>query len=161
MTVQLEFNQDVNTIYKALTDPQFLIDRNLALGELSSECDVEESKQGATVNAVREVRRDFPGVLSKLFDPVNVMDMEETWMADGSGWKGNWTMAVRGQPVTILGNFTLAPHNGGCRYSVSHQARVNVPFVGRQVEKYILGQTAKGASDELEYLRSYLEDNGT
>ena len=41
-------------------------------------------------------------ILAALFDPVNVMDMTETWQADGDGWRGEWIMTVRGQPVIIL-----------------------------------------------------------
>ena len=58
--------------------------------------------------------------------------------------------------MTILGSFELVPTNGGCRYSVSHQASAKISFVGSQVQKFILGQTIKGANDELEYLREYL-----
>jgi hypothetical protein len=156
MTVHAEYEHNVQAVYKALTTPEFLVDRSLALGELCAECEVEESKKGVTISMVREVGRVLPGILSKLFDPVHVMDMTETWQADGEGWRGDWTMAVRGQAVTILGSFELAPTSTGCRYSVSHKARAKIPFVGSQVEKFILGQTIRGANDELEFLREYL-----
>ena len=84
------------------------------------------------------------------------MDMTEEWQANGDGWSGDWSMAVRGQPVTILGHFELTPTSDGCRYSVSHRARAKVALIGSQVEKFILGQTIRGAEDELEYLRGYL-----
>ena len=156
MTVHAEFEHDVQAVHDALTAPQFLVDRSQALGELCAECDVEDNEEFTTISMVREVGRALPGVLARLFDPVHVMDMTEKWQPDGEGWRGNWTMAVRGQPVTILGSFELVPTNGGCRYSVSHQARAKISFVGSQVQKFILGQTIKGANDELEYLRDYL-----
>ena len=156
MTVHAEFEHNVQAVYDALTTPEFLVDRSLALRELSAECEVEKGEECTTITMVREVRRDLPGILAKLFDPVQVMDMTEKWRPDGDGWRGNWTLTVRGQAVTILGSFELAPTSTGCRYSVSHQARAKIPFVGNQVEKYILGQTVKGANDELEYLRDYL-----
>jgi len=157
VAVQKEYEHEVQVVYEALTDPQFLVDRNLALGELSAECEVETDAQSATITAEREVRRELPGVLARFFDPVNVMDMSEHWQADGDGWRGEWTMTVRGQPVTILGRFELTPSQNGCRYRVSHQARAKIPLVGGQVEKFILGQTAQGATDELEYLGDYLD----
>ena len=156
MTVHAEYEHNVQAVYKALTTPEFLVDRSLALGELCAECDVEESKEGTTISMVREVGRNLPGVLSKLFDPVHVMDMTEKWQQDGKGWRGDWTMTVRGQAVTILGSSELVPTSSGCRYSVSHQVRAKIPFVGSQVEKFILGQTIKGANDELAYLGDYL-----
>lgn len=157
MAVQAEFEHDIQTVYEALTDPQFRMDRNLALGELSAEYEVEQDKKCTTIHAVREVHRDLPGVFARLFDPMNVMDMTEKWQKKGDAWIGDWTMAVRGQPVTIFGSFELTPGSNGCSYSVSHRARVKVALVGRQVEKYILGQTVKGAGDELAYLGDYLD----
>jgi len=157
MTVHAEFEHDVQAVHKALTTPEFLVERSLALGEVCTECDVVENKEYTTINAVREVRRTLPGVLAKLFDPVNVMDMTEEWQPDGEGWRGDWTMTVRGQAVTILGSFELTPTSDGCRYSVSHKARAKIPFVGSQVERYILGQTVKGAYDELGFLSDYLD----
>jgi hypothetical protein len=32
-----------------------------------------------------------------------------------------------------------------------------MPFVSGQIEKYVRTQTARGATDELEYLRKYLD----
>ena len=156
MTVNYEFEHDVQTVYDALTNPEYLVDRSLALDELSAECEVEESDACTTINMVREVRRALPGILAKLFDPVHVMDMTEKWEPDGEGWRGDWILKIRGQAVTILGNFELVHISRGCRYSVSHRARAKIPFVGDQVEKFILGQTVKGAHDELGYLRDYL-----
>jgi hypothetical protein len=39
---------------------------------------------------------------------------------------------------------------------VTHRVRAKVPFVSGQIEKFVRTQTAKGANDELEYLRKYL-----
>jgi hypothetical protein len=156
MSVSYEFDHDVQTVYETLTEPQFLVDRCLALGELSAECEVEEDEHSTVVKLVREVSRDLPRVLAKLFDAVQVTDMVETWQPDGEGWRGTWELDVRGQPVTVAASFQLEPTSTGSRYTVSHSARAKIPLVGKQVEKYILGQTASGATDELVYLRDYL-----
>jgi hypothetical protein len=156
MTVSFEFDHDVETVYETLTEPQFLVDRCSALGELSAECDVEEDEDCTTVNLMREIRRDLPRIIAKVFDPVQVMDMQERWRAQDNGWRGDWTMDVRGQPVTISANFELVPTKNGCRYSVTHRVKAKIPLVGKQIEKYILGQTSDGATDELTYLRDYL-----
>ncbi len=156
MSVSYEFDHDVQTVYETLTEPQFLVDRCLALGELSAECEVEEDEHSTVVKLVREVSRDLPRVLAKLFDAVQVTDMVETWQPDGESWRGTWELGVRGQPVTVAASFQLEPTSTGSRYTVSHSARAKIPLVGKQVEKYILGQTASGATDELVYLRDYL-----
>ncbi len=157
MTVQFEYEADVQTVYEVLTEPQYLVDRSLALGELSAECEVEEEDGVTTVNLMREVSRDLPKVLAKMFDSVQLMDMTETWREAGEGYAGEWEILIRGQPVVITARFELMPTQAGCRYSVSHKAKAKIPLVGKQVEKYILGQTAQGARQELEYLNEYLE----
>ena len=156
MTIQTDFEHQAEAVFKAMTDPGFLVDRNLALGEISAEYDVAKAKNGMTVTAVREVRRVLPGVLAKLFDPVSVMDMTENWQSSGDGWVGEWTLDVREQPVIVTGKFELMPTETGCSYSVTHRVKAKVPFVSGQVEKFVMGQTTKGATDELEYLRNYL-----
>jgi hypothetical protein len=156
MSVTYQFDSDIEEVYQTLTEPQFLVDRSLALGELSAECDVTEDGDVTAVNLVREVSRDLPRIMAKLFDPVQTMDMVEHWCEEGDSYKGDWTIEIRGQPVTITARFELTPTAGGCQYSVSHQVKAKIPLVGKQVEKYILGQTGDGARDELQYLKDYL-----
>jgi len=156
MSVSCQFECDVETVYESLTDPQFLVDRSLALGELSAECEVTEDEGVTTISLVREISRDLPRVLAKLFDPVQIMDMTENWYEDDEGFSGDWTIAIRGQPVKITAEFELVPTDEGCQYTVTHKAKAKVLLVGRQVEKYILGQTADGARDELDYLANEL-----
>jgi len=156
MTVKFDFEHDVQTVYEALTDPDFLVDRCLALGELSAECDVEENDDETVVHLVREIKREVPKFLAKLFGDVQVTEMQEKWVPDGEGWRGAWTLKVRGQPVTISADFKLVPTAKGCRYSVTHRAKAAIPLVGGRVEKFILDQTSGGATDELTYLRDYL-----
>jgi hypothetical protein len=157
MSVNYDFVQDAESVYELLTDPQFLVDRCIALDELSAECDIEEHGEEIVISLTREVQRDLPKVLAKLFDPVQIMDMTERWQPDGDGWSGDWSIEVRGKPVTINAKFKLAATADGCRYSVSHRVKANIPLVGGRVEKYVLGQTGEGARAELDYLRNYLE----
>ena len=156
MTIHTDFEHDAKAVFRAMTDPEFLVDRNLALGEISAEYDVKADKKDTTLTAVREVRRVLPGVLAKLFDPVSVMDLTENWHPRKDGWVGEWILKVREQPVTVTGTFELIPTDSGCTYSVSHKVRAKVPFVSGQVQKYVMSQTTKGATNELEYLKNYL-----
>ena len=156
MSVSYQFECDIQTVYEALTEPQFLVDRCLAMGELSAECEVTEDKETTTINLVREVSRDLPRVLAKLFDAVQVMDMTENWRDEGDGYVGDFIIEIRGQPVTITAEFELVPTGEGCQYTITHKIKARIPLVGRQVEKYVLGQTVDGAREELDYLKEQL-----
>jgi len=156
MSVSYPFECDAQSVYECLTEPHFLVDRCLALGELSAECDVIEDDETTTINLVREVRRELPRILAKLFDPVQLMDMTEHWREDGDGFVGDFIIEIRGQPVTITAEFELVSTQDGCLYTITHKVKARVPLVGRQLEKYVLGQTAEGARDELDYLNEQL-----
>ncbi len=158
MAVEFEFDQDIQTVFETLTDPDFLVERCLALGELSAECDVEEGSGMTTVSLVREISRDMPKFLAKAFGSVQVTEMTENWRPCKEGWRGDWILKVRGQPVTVSADFDLFKTSTGCRYRVSHSARAAIPLLGSKVEKYILTQTSGGAVDELTYLRDYLDE---
>jgi hypothetical protein len=158
MAVSFDYEYDVDTIHELLTDPQFLVERSLAIGELGADCEIEDEGETTVINLEREVERELPSILAKIFDPIQVLDMTERWRESGDGWTGDWTIQVRGQPVTIMGEFALAPTAAGCRYTVSHSVKARVPLVARQVEKYILSQTQDGARQELQYTADYLAE---
>ena len=43
--------------------------------------------------------------------------------------------------------------------SILHHVKVNVPLIGGAVEKYVLGQTEQGCSEELDYLADFVKQN--
>ena len=68
-TVSLEYAFDCNVdrVFSLLTDPDFLVDRSIQLGELAAECDVTERKDETVVSMTREVERKLPAFAAKLF----------------------------------------------------------------------------------------------
>lgn len=157
MSLSYEFDCDVETVMGLLTDPQYLVDRNLALGELEADCDVDEEGDALVINVRRKVVRELPGFLAKMFDPEQVMQMTETWQPDDEGgWAGNYTMEFEGKPVSIAADFELYATDTGCCYSIQHRAKAKIPLIGGKVEKYIMGQTASGCDDEIGYLQEHL-----
>ncbi|MEH6551079.1 MAG: DUF2505 domain-containing protein [Pseudomonadales bacterium] len=157
MPVSREFGQNIDTVFELLTDPQFLVDRCLALGELSAECEIFEDGDHILVELTREVTRDLPSFLARIFDPVQTMSMKETWSPDGDGWSGHWTVIIEGQPVSINADFSLKPAANGCIYTVSHKAKAKIPLIGGKLEKFIQGQSIEGAEAELSYLKEHLD----
>lgn len=156
MTQRFEFRQDPETVFALLTDPQFLVDRSLALGELSADCECEEDDDSATLTMTREVKRDLPAFLAKLFNPVQTMTMTEDWQRDGAGFSGHYHITVQGQPVTIEADFSLQPAKKGSVYSINIRCKARIPLVGGKVEKFILEQAATGVSAEMAYTRKQL-----
>ncbi|HEY9035975.1 MAG TPA: DUF2505 domain-containing protein [Pseudomonadales bacterium] len=156
MSSRFEFSHDAETVYSLLTDPQFLVDRSLALGELSADCEVEEDDDSATVTMTREVKRDLPAFLAKLFNPIQTMSMTEEWQRKDDGFSGHYRIEVHGQPVTIDAQFGLKPGKKGCIYTIEFSCKARIPLVGRKVEQFIAEQAKEGVSKEMAYLKKQL-----
>ncbi|MBB3048566.1 hypothetical protein FHR99_002840 [Litorivivens lipolytica] len=155
MAVSHEFSASVDSVYELLTDPDFLVERSVALGE-DCEAEVEDYEDETVIKLKRRVTRELPAFLAKMFNPVQTINMTETWRPDGDDWEGDFEMTVEGQPVVIRGEFTLKSSKKGSVYTVSHSCKAKIPLVGGKVEKFVLSQTSSGAEDELNYAASRL-----
>lgn len=158
MTVKYTIGHDIDTVWEKLTDPDFRVERSDALGEFNAECEVEVDGDGehVTVTMSRDVERELPSVLAKVFSSRQSLNFTEQWDWDGTGWQGQLHVDVKGQPVKISADFSLMPQGDGCVYQITHRCKAKIPLVGGKVEKFILAETDDGARNELDYLVSVL-----
>ena len=147
MAVHYEFEHEVESVLALLMDPDFLVDRCLALGELEASCEVEELDGTTVIKLTRKLQRDLPGFLAKMMDSVQIIRITEQWQADDEGgWNGEYTFEVEGQPVAVGARFELYPTDAGCCYSIEHSASAKIPLLGRRIEKFILVQAEEGCT---------------
>jgi hypothetical protein len=152
-----EFEHEAESVYTLLTDPDFLVERCLQLGELEASCDVEEKSDMTVVKLTRKLESDLPRFLAKIMGPVQTMHITEHWRSDNeNGWGGEYTFEIEGQPVSISAKFELYPTDSGSCYSIEHHVSAKVPLIGRKLEKFIHTQAEQGCSAELDYLRERL-----
>jgi len=156
MTAIYSFTADIEKVFDKLTDPDFLVERCVALGEKNIQCDVESDGRKTTVVLSRTIKRDLPAVLAKLFGAENRMVMTEKWEDIGNSKIGSYSVDVQGQPVTLTAKFKLKPKEGGCEYSIDYSCKAKIPLVGGKVEDFILGQTEDGMRKEMDYLNTKL-----
>jgi uncharacterized protein YndB with AHSA1/START domain len=157
MTIEYHFKASADKVFALLTDPDYLVDRSLALGELSAECSVDETAGGVVITMTREVERKLPSFLAKLFDTRQKVELVERWKQKGKAREGSYTLKVIGQPVTVSAALRLEPTGrSGCTYTVTHTAKAGIPLIGRKIEGFILEQTADGARAELDHLKNQL-----
>lgn len=159
MTVEKKFNAPVDKVFALLTDPKWLEARSLAIGELSASVKAKKAASGVTLIMKRRVHRELNAMISKVLSPDSDIEFEEKWATDGDRRTGNLTLQIVGKPITVTGDFELAPDGKGCVYRIQHHAKVKIPLIGGMVEKFVLGQTEQGCSDELDYLSDYLKKN--
>lgn len=162
MTTSYEFNKEIDIVFGLLTNPQFLVDRCLQLGELEAECEVYEEDNATKINLARTVQRNIPAFLARLFNgPQNgytmYLEMTTTWQADGkAGWQGSTDTRFEQLPVNVSQQLKLYPTDTGCCFTIAHRAKVNIPLIGRKVERYIDSQSQAGLEQEIAYLRQQL-----
>ncbi|CAA0087196.1 Uncharacterised protein [Zhongshania aliphaticivorans] len=156
MAVACKYKNNIDEVWAILCDPDFRVERSLALGELSAECEVEEDGDEVCIRMVREVTRELPSVLAKIFNPKQTLEFVERWRACDKGWEGELAISIKSQPVELSAKVSLLEVAGGCEYSVSHRCKAKIPLVGGKVEKFVLSQTDAGAKDELDYLKKKL-----
>jgi len=156
MSLKFTFPVDIESIYALLTDPDFLVDRNVALGDIESECEAEETASKLLIKMKRTRDLDLPAFLANVLGGNPVFNTEEQWRTVKNHYEGSSTTTVGGQPGTVHTEFTLSPTRKGCEYQISHNAKIKIPIVGRKVEKYIVSKAAEDVKKEMYYLRSVL-----
>jgi len=157
MSLEFTFNHSVDDVFNLLSDPDFLVERSIALGELSADCEIEEDESGkVTIAMRREVKQELPAFLAKLFNPHQVLTMTDEWRLVGSNYVGKGEFLVQGQPVNVKTEMTLKPQGKGCVFSIKYKPTAKIPLIGGKVEKFIQGNCEEGTKKELEYTAKVL-----
>lgn len=154
--MEFKLNCSVEKVYGLLTDPKWLQARSLELGELSAQCLVKKSG-GLNVTMKRRVHRDLPAIVAKVINPDSDIEIVEHWTGDAGKRTATYVLNIVGKPITVNADITLEAAGKGCVYRIEHTAKVKVPLIGGVIEKFVVSETEKGCSDELEYLASYLK----
>ena len=156
--LEFEFDCAVEDVFALLTDPDFIVERSLALGDPESRCKANERGEETVVVSDRKVRRDVPAFLAKFFDPLQTIRMTETWQPndDDSGWVCRQEVEIKGQPIKVSARIELFATDDGCCYQVEQHARAKMPLIGSRVEKFAVSQAYDGSRAEMDYLSKYL-----
>lgn len=157
MSVEFTFNHSIDDVFNLFADPDFLVERSIALGEISADAEVEEDDSGKiTIAMRREVKQDLPSFLAKLFNPQQTITMTDEWRLVGNNYIGKGEFVVQGQPVNVKTDMTLKPKGDGCVFSIKYKPSAKIPLIGGKVEKFIQGNCEEGTKKELEYTAKVL-----
>ena len=150
---------DVSNTYPAapdavlalLTDEQFLRDRAAAFGAQVLEVSVDG---GASTTRLSAPTAGIPPVFARFVgSSVAVVDRAD-WTADGAGGHRS-DLDVRaevfGRTVAVTGERRLTPADGGTRATITGDAHVDAPLIGKQAEGAVreLVQVVLRREDEL------------
>lgn len=153
------YKADVDTVFKHLTDPEFLKKRAEAVGARNVRVDVKQ--QGDTVNILvkREIRSDAPGPLKKFVPEWSPSVQKETWKVQPGGpYLGKATVDIEGVPVAARSRMKLAANEGGGTVMlIETEFKSNVPMVGGKLASFA-AETAKATLQaEYEYNKKHID----
>ena len=120
-------------VLAVLTDEQFLRDRAAALGAQPEEVTVTGS---ASTVRMAAPTAGIPPVFARFVgSSVSVVE-RTTWVPDGSGHRAvlDAGAEVFGRTVRVDGERRLVPVDAGTRSTVTGDATVKAPLIGRQAE---------------------------
>ena len=157
MSLKYRFDSDVQTVFELLTDPDYLVQRSIDMGEASADCEVSDVGEGETqIEMTREVEQELPAFLAKLFSSSQIVSQSECWKRHGEKYVGNYDIKIHGQPVQVHSSFKLEPNGEGCEYSVDHHVSVKIPVIGKKVGEFVQTQTEDGMMRQLEHAKEQL-----
>ena len=153
------FNHDLQTVFELLTDPDFLVQRAIALGDMEAECELDESAEMIHIRMTRKISRELPGFLKKLFSSQQVVELDEKWHSHDDDKSGSFMITVQGQPIVVEARFTLRPTDGGCEYCFEHSAKARFPLIAGKIEQFINTHTESEVRREIAYAQRQLMIN--
>ena len=156
----INYTQDVDTVYRFVTDPESIKNRCEASGERNVRIEVEEAGGTKVITSTREIDSDLPGFAKKLFKPTNTIIERREWRDAGDKKTCKSHIDVVGTPGKIDSNVTISPNGSGCTYDIEFEVTAKVPLIRKKLEEFIAKTTAEGMRDEHDYNQRTLNAAG-
>ena len=147
----INYTQDIDTVYRFVTDPEVIKKRSEALGEKNIKVEVQESGGTKTITSTRDVESDLPGFAKKLFSATNTIVERREWRDAGDKKTCKSHIDVLKTPGSIDSNVTISPNGSGCTYDIEFEVSAKVPLIRKKLEEFVAKTTMEGMRDEHEY----------
>ena len=157
MSSEFFFDQSPKVLFDLICDPDFLVERSIAIGEVSADAEIAEDADGVIyITMRREVDQELPPFLAKLFNSRQVLNVEEEWTQDGNHFNGTSLYQVEGKKVSVSIVMSIQPSGSGSMYRVSHKPKADIPLMKKKIEAFIKSNCENGAKKEAAYMASKL-----
>jgi hypothetical protein len=156
----INYEQDVDTVYRFVTDPEVIKKRSQAMGEKNIRVQVDEAGGTKTITSTREIESDLPGFAKKLFSSTNTIVERREWRDAGDKKTCKGHIDIVGTPGKIDSNITISPSGTGCTYDIEFEVSAKVPLIRKKLEEFVAKTTLEGMRDEHEYNKRELAAHG-
>ncbi|MBV9487850.1 MAG: DUF2505 domain-containing protein [Frankiaceae bacterium] len=148
------YDQDVETVFALITDPDFIRRKYEALGGRDIDADREDTGDGGCkVVTKRTMTIDLPGFAAKVMSPTNTAVQTEVWQPAGSDGTRRCTYHVdfQGVPSKVGGTLTLSPDGGGTKQTVEADVKVSIPLIGGKLEKFGIETGTQDINEQVDF----------
>ena len=156
----INYEQDVDTVYRFVTDPEVIKKRSESMGEKNIRIKVDEAGGTKTITSTREIDSDLPGFAKKLFSSTNTIIERREWRDAGDKKTCKSHIDIVGTPGKIDSNITISPNGTGCTYDIEFEVSAKVPLIRKKLEEFVAKTTLEGMRDEHEYNQRELNARG-
>ena len=164
MTARLQvshaFDRDVETVFAALSGPDWAPARAAAFSDGSRTVQHEVAADGSVLLVVsRDLPEGGPGFLTRFLPKDGRAEQADSWgpAVDG-GRAGTWRAQITGTPARVTGTMRLEPTPTGTRYVVDGEVTVPLPLVGGRAESFLADMIGRLSAREADVLRGLLRD---
>ncbi len=147
----INYSQDIDTVYRFVTDPKNIKKRCESLGEKNVRIKVDEAGGTKTITVTREIESDLPAFAKKLFNSTNTVIERLEWRDAGDKKTCTSHIDVQGTPAKLDSTITISPSGTGCTYDDEFEVTVKVPLIGKKLEEFVAKTTLDGIRDEHQY----------
>ena len=156
----INYAQDIDTVYRFVTDPERIKKRCEASGEKNVRIQVEESGGTLVITSTREIDSDLPGFAKKLFSATNTIVERREWRDAGDKKTCRSHIDVVGTPGKIDSNISISPSGSGCTYDIEFEVTAKVPLIRKKLEEFVAKTTMEGMREEHEFNQRELNAAG-
>jgi formylmethanofuran dehydrogenase subunit E-like metal-binding protein len=156
----INYAQDIDTVYRFVTDPERIKERCEASGERNVRIQVEESGGTLVITSTREIDSDLPGFAKKLFSATNTIVERREWRDAGDKKTCRSHIDVVGTPGKIDSDVTISPSGSGCTYDIEFEVTAKVPLIRKKLEEFVAKSTMEGLREEHEFNQRELNAAG-
>jgi len=157
--MQVEHAYDVppRALLDVLTNEEFLRERSKRFGG-RGDPSVSRSSDSVVVTIPRQLPVDaVPGPFRRFIGD-GALVQTDTWsqIADDR-ISGTWTADVGKAPLDLRGTHEIVATHGGCRYVVTADVKVKIPFGGGAAEKLVRERLAELVRNEQAFAATWLK----
>jgi hypothetical protein len=159
MALEHDYQVSPAELFAVLIDPTYLEARSERFGGVDAPT-VETDDDTTTVTTWRQLPMDKIPAAFKSFVGDGRIEQVDTWEPPGDDEPvhADWRATVGTAPATINGEHVIEATDDGCRYTITTNVKVKIPFFGGKVEEQIEGYLEYLIGKEQAYVAEWIAE---